>query len=155
MTDTAPTVSADIVISADPAKVYALITDLDVMSGIAAETTSMAWIRGRGAAPGAKFKGRNANGGKKWTTTCTVTAAEPGRAFEFEVKSAVLPIARWRYDIEAVDGGCRVTESTWDRRPGWFVPIGGKATGVVDRAGANADHIRMTLAGLKARAEAV
>ena len=40
--------------------------------------------------------------------------------FAFDVKSVVVPVAHWRYDIEPADGGCRVTEQTWDRRPGWF-----------------------------------
>ncbi len=42
---------------------------------------------------GAVFKGRNTNGGKTWTTKCTVTHAEPGRIFAFDVKSAIIPVA--------------------------------------------------------------
>lgn len=153
MTNQQPSASADITIAAAPASVYALITDLDVLAELAVETTSMRWTKGDAARPGAKFKGRNSNDGKSWTTTCTVTVADPGTAFEFEVTSLMIPIARWRYDIEPVDGGCRVTESTWDRRPGWFAPIGAKATGVADRDTANRVHIESTLANLKARAE--
>jgi hypothetical protein len=41
----------------------------------------------------------------------------------------------------------------WDRRPGWFVKPGGLATGVMDRPSANAEHIRLTLHRLKAKAE--
>ena len=87
------------------------------------------------------FKGHNRNGSKKWTTTCTVTDAEPGRVFAFDVKSLVVPVAHWRYDIEPVDGGCTVTEQTWDRRPGWFRKPAGMATGVKDRPTANAKNI--------------
>ncbi len=61
--------------------------------------------------------------------------------------------AHWRDDLAATDGGCTVTESTWDRRPGWFRKPGGMATGVMDRDSANAEHIRLTLERLKARAE--
>ncbi len=110
--------------------------------------------KGDAARPGAVFKGRNANGGKTWTTKCTVTAAEPGRVFAFDVKHTLVPVAHWRYDIAPVDGGCRVTEQTWDRRPGWFRKPAGIATGVTDRTGANARHIELTLQRLKARAEA-
>jgi hypothetical protein len=46
-----------------------------------------------------------------------------------------------------------VTESTWDRRPGWFRKVAGRATGVSDRAAANTEHIRLTLQRLKRRAE--
>jgi hypothetical protein len=82
-----------------------------------------------------------------------VTDAAPARAFAFDVTHLRIPIARWQYDLEAVDGGCRVTESTWDRRPGWFKAPASFATGVGDRAEANTAHIMATLARLKARAE--
>ncbi len=145
--------SADVTIAASPEAVYALITDLQTMATLAEETHAMEWVTGNAAAPGAVFKGHNRNGSKKWTTKCTVTAAEPGRTFAFDVKSTGLPIAHWRYDITATDGGCTVTEQTWDRRPGWFKPLAGLATGVSDRDTANAEHIKVTLARLKAKAE--
>ncbi|MFT4085639.1 MAG: SRPBCC family protein [Gordonia sp. (in: high G+C Gram-positive bacteria)] len=149
-----PSVSDELVVAADPAAVYTLITDLDVLAELADETVSMRWTKGGDPArPGSVFKGRNKNGGKSWTTTCTVTCAQPGVAFEFAVKSFGIPISRWRYDIEAVDGGCRVTESTWDDRFRWFLPVAGLATGVKDRTVANAEHIAATLQRLKARAE--
>ena len=58
-----------------------------------------------------------------------------------------------RYEISQVDGGCQVTETTWDRRPGWFRMLAGKATGVSDRGTENAKNIAATLARLKAHAE--
>lgn len=149
----APTATATVQIDARAEEVYALITDLDVMTTLAAETTAMSWRRAGGANPGAVFVGKNRNGNRTWTTTCTVTAATPGRVFAFDVKSLVVPVAHWRYDITDADGGCRVTESTWDRRPGWFRGVAGIATGVRDRAGANGEHIRLTLQRLKERAE--
>jgi hypothetical protein len=70
------------------------------------------------------------------------------------VRHTVFPIARWQYDIVAADGGCQVTESTWDRRPGWFRKLARRATGVSDRVAANTEHIQLTLGRLKQRAEA-
>ena len=147
------TARASVTIAAPPEAVYALITDLPMMAAIGEEVTEMQWRSGDGARPGAVFKGRNRNGRRTWTTTCTVTDAEPGRTFAFDVKSVVIPVAHWCYDLAATDGGCAVTESTWDRRPGWFHKPGGMATGVMDRDSANAEHIRLTLERLKARAE--
>ena len=141
-------------IAADPAAVYALLTDLPTFASLAEEAGAMDWHRGDAVMPGAVFKGHNTNSGKKWTTTCTVTDAEPGRVFAFDVKSLIVPVAHWRYDIAATDGGCMVTERTWDRRPGWFVKPAGVATGVRDRKTANAENIRLTLERLKAKAEA-
>lgn len=147
-------VQASVDIAADADAVYALITDLPTMAHIAAETTAMEWVKGDAASPGAKFNGTNQNGTKSWTTACTVTDAEPGRVFAFDVRSAVVPVAHWRYDIESTGDGCRVTERTWDRRPGWFRIPAGWATGVKDRKSANAEHINATLQRLKEKAEA-
>jgi len=147
-------ITASVTISADPATVYALITDLPTLASLAEETHAMQWTKGHSAVtPGAVFKGENRNGSKSWTTTCTITDAAPGSTFAFDVKSAIFPVAHWRYDIAAADGGCTVTESMWDHRAGWFKKLAGLATGVSDRAGANAEHIKITLQRLKERAE--
>ncbi|MBJ7339839.1 SRPBCC family protein [Mycolicibacterium sp.] len=148
-----PSAQASVTIAASCSDVYALITDLPTMAALAEEADSMEWQKGDVARPGAVFKGHNTNRGKSWSTKCTVTHAEPGRVFAFDVKSAIIPVAHWRYDIEPVEGGCRVTEQTWDRRPGWFRKPAGFATGVSDRTGANAKHIELTLQRLKAKAE--
>jgi hypothetical protein len=130
-------VAASVHIAADADVVYRMITHL-----------------GDAVAPGARFKGTNHHGTKTWSTTRTVTNAEPGQVFAFDVRSAVVPVAHWRYDIEAADGGCHVTERTWDRRPGWFRVPAGWATGVKDRTSANVVYIDRTLERLKAKAEA-
>ena len=114
----------------------------------------MEWQKGSSAVPGSVFKGHNRNGSKTWTTSCTVTEAEPGRTFGFAVKSSIVPIAHWRYDITETANGCRVAESTWDNRPGLLKLFAASLTGGADRDAANAENIRLTLERLKARAEA-
>lgn len=150
----APNASAQVTVAASPQTVYGLLTDLDRFTELAQEPVAMRWTRGTEAAPGSRFRGTNRNGWRRWSTTCTVTDADPGRTFAFEVVSFGIPVARWQYDIDPAEGGCVVTESTWDRRPGWFVKPGGWATGVADRDTVNAANIRATLDRLKARAEA-
>lgn len=155
MTESAPPCAkATVTIAAAPEVVYALITDLPSFASIAEETDKISWHKGNSATPGAQFKGHNTAGSKSWTTTCTVTDAEPGRVFAFDVKSLVVPVAHWRYDIEPVEGGCQVTEQTWDKRPGWFRAPAGMATGVKDRPAANGKNIEVTLQRLKEKAEA-
>ena len=151
---TAPSASSAVDIAAPPSVVYGLITDLTTLAELASETTSMAWRRGTAAAPGAVFTGANRNGRRSWSTKCTVTDADPGRRFAFEVTHTLAKVSRWQYDIEAKGSGCRVTESTWDKRPGWFAKVAGLATGVSDRVTANTENIRLTLQRLKQRAEA-
>lgn len=148
-----PSASATVDIDASPEVVYGLVTDLETLASLAEETEAMEWRKGSAVAPGAVFVGRNKNGSKRWTTKCTITDAQPGRTFAFDVRYAILPVSRWQYDIVATDGGCRVTESTWDRRPGWFQKVAPVATGVSDRTSANAEHIAATLRRLKERAE--
>ncbi|OMC28750.1 SRPBCC family protein [Mycobacterium colombiense] len=151
MTD--PCVQATVQIDARPDVVYRLITDLPTLAELAEEAVAMQWRKGDAVSPGAVFTGHNRSGSRRWTTKCTVTDAEPGRRFAFDVSHTMIPVARWQYDIAAADGGCAVTESTWDRRPGWFRKVASKATGVSDRATANTEHIRLTLQRLKQRAE--
>jgi hypothetical protein len=146
--------SASVDIAAPPDKVYGLITDLGTLTELADETASMRWAKGASASPGAVFRGTNRNGWRRWTTTCRVTDAEPGRCFAFNVSHTKVPISRWQYDIEATDAGCRVTESTWDRRPPLYGRLAGLATGTSDRGGLNSEHIKATLQRLKQRAEA-
>lgn len=146
--------SSSIEIAATPEHVYSLITDLGVLAELAEETATMSWVSGDGPAPGSVFRGANRNGWRRWSTTCTVTAAEPGRCFGFDVVAPPrLPVSRWQYDIAATAAGCQVTESTWDHRSRLFAAVSGLATGVSDRGRVNAEHIEATLARLKARAE--
>lgn len=141
-------------IAADPAAVYALITDLPTLATLGEEVHAMEWLKGSSATSGATFRGRNRNGGRTWTTTCTVTDADPGRAFAFDVKTfGFVPVSHWRYELTPAAQGCIVTEQTWDRRPGWIRKPAEFSTGVHDRTGANAEHIKLTLAKLKERAE--
>ena len=150
-----PSASAQVEIAAPAEEVYALISDLPGMGKLAEENQGGAWLGGVSSAKvGARFRGHNRRGWRRWSTTVTVTDADPGRRFGFDVRSFGLPIARWEYAIEPTDSGCRVTESTWDRRPGWFRPIGGFATGAMDRAAVNQHNIERTLSRLKATVEA-
>jgi hypothetical protein len=154
MSNPKPSASSTVEINASPSTVYALITDLDAMSEIAEETAVMRWSKGSSAAPGSVFKGTNRNGWRRWTTKCTITDASPGETFAFNVSHTGVPVSRWQYDIAPAGEGCTVTESTWDRRPAWYKTPAGLYTGIMNRAGANSDHIQATLQRLKERAEA-
>lgn len=147
--------SAGVEIDAPAEHVYALITDLEVLAELAEEAVGMRWTgRTRRAEVGATFRGTNRNGWRRWSTTCTVTAADPGRCFAFEVTLPPgLKIARWQYDLAPTTTGCVVTESTVDRRSAWLASFGGVATGSKDRGAANRTHIAATLQRLKAHAE--
>jgi len=149
-------VSGSIDIAAPPEKVYAMVTDLPRMAEWSPENQGGSWQGGASvAAPGVRFKGRNRNGPKKWTGAVVVNEATAPSRFEFTTVAGPIKFATWRYDIEPTPGGCRVTETWIDTRPGLFcLPAFGKAvTNVADRAAWTQQSIDTTLANIKKAAE--
>jgi len=143
------------VVAAPAERVWALVSDVTRMGDWSPETVSCAWVGGATApAAGARFRGRNRNGRHRWSTACTVTAAEPGRSFAFRVKAGPLEVAEWAYVIETAGQGCRVTESWTDRRGRLLSVLGKPVSGVGDRADHNRAGMAETLARLAAAAEA-
>lgn len=148
------TVSIDI--AAAPRAVYDLVSDLPRMGEWSPECERCVWTGGAaGPAVGAHFVGYNRNGRRSWSTKGTVAVADAGREFAFEITSVMkLPVARWTYRIEPTPAGCRVTESTVDRRGRMISTLGRIATGVGDRTARNRDTMTHTLQELKRTAEA-
>lgn len=142
-------------VRADPAEVYAMVSDVTRMGSWSPETTSCQWLGdATGPAVGARFRGTNRHGPLlRWTTTCTVTDAEPGRRFAFDVDYAGVPISRWSYDFAATSDGCTVTESWTDLRPVVLRVAAVPIMGVADRGKHNRRGMRTTLAALRATAE--
>jgi Polyketide cyclase / dehydrase and lipid transport len=135
--------------------VYALVSDVRRMGEWSPECERCEWLGGADrAAAGARFRGRNRIGVRRWSTVSTVVAAEPGRAFGFRTSALGLPVAEWRYAIAPIAGGCRVTERWTDARGPLMKAIGLVGTGVRDRAAHNRVGMERTLARLKAVAEA-
>jgi len=136
-----------------PDRVYELISDVTRMGEWSPETTACVWLGGAtGPEVGARFRGRNQIGWRRWSTTCTVSAADPARRFAFRVTSGPLRVAEWSFDIEPTPDGCRVTESFTDQR-GWLIRTGGALlTGVKDRPDHNRSTMVTTLDNLTAAA---
>jgi uncharacterized protein YndB with AHSA1/START domain len=142
-------------IAAPPQTVYALIADLSRMGEWSPETTSVTWLGGATEPRlGARFRGANRNGLRRWSTICTVVAAEPGRELAWESRLFGRPVALWRYVFEPDgSGGTTVTETSEDQRRAVFRALGGVASGVSDRKTHNAETMRVTLERLKGAAE--
>ncbi|MFE7132800.1 SRPBCC family protein [Streptomyces sp. NPDC057638] len=155
------TVSDSIVIHATPATVYAQVSDPRLMGHWSPENLG-ATVRGeiRDAYVGMVFHGHNRRGPLRWTTRCTVLAADPGERFAFRVhaigrRRPVLRgrIATWEYRFDAVDGGTRVTETWRDDRRGWPDALANAFDRLATRGHTFADfqraNIRRTLSNLK------
>jgi uncharacterized protein YndB with AHSA1/START domain len=147
-------VSVSRTIGAPADQVWALVSDLPRMGSWSPENTGGTWAKGAaGPAVGARFKGTNANGKRRWSTQVTVVECQPGRTFSFDVRAGGLSIARWSYAMEPDPGGCQVTETFTDTR-GWIITtIGGLVSGVHDRQTFNRAGMEETLANLAAAAE--
>ena len=151
------TSEASIHVDAPPEAVYALVSDLPRMGEWSPECVKCEWLDGAtGAAVGARFKGHNKRGARRWSTTGVVVEATPGREVAWDVTSVFgLPVARWRYVITpSPGGGSDVTESTDDRRGRIMKILGTLASGVSDRKTHNTEGMEETLRKVKATAEA-
>jgi uncharacterized protein YndB with AHSA1/START domain len=150
------TVSRSVDVDAPPERVWQLVSDLPRMGELSPENAGGRWLGGAaGPAVGARFRGANRRGWRRWSTAVEVVDCEPGRTFAFDVRSGGLAVARWTYDVVARgDSGCTVTETWQDRRGRVIGVIGRAATGVGDRAAHTAGSIEHTLARVKERAEA-
>jgi uncharacterized protein YndB with AHSA1/START domain len=145
-------------IAASPAAVFAAITDVTRMGEWSPENHTNEWKDGATAAAiGARWVGHNRNGDKEWSTESRVAELVPDERFTFE---CVAPdyndfhFATWRFDIEATDGGCRVTQSWQDLRPEASRQGVSPISGVGDRVVHNRDGMERTLAALAAAVEA-
>src|SRR6266508_909149 len=114
-------------INAPAMHVWQLVSDVTRMEEWSPETRSAEWLDGaQGPTVDARFKGRNKRRGS-WSTTCCVTAADPGREFAFTVGRDE---TRWRYMCVDEGDGCELTESfEIVQAPGAV----GRAQDVVDR----------------------
>jgi len=154
MTDSTE-VSVDI--AAGPTTLYDMISDVTRMGEWSPENVGCTWLGGAtGPAVGAKFKGKNQRGWRKWSTVNEVVEADPGKAFAFRTSSFGMAVAQWSYRFDGDDqaGRCTVTESWTDERGKLILVAGGLATGVSDRATHNRAGMQQTLDAVKVAAEA-
>lgn len=149
------TVIESIDISARPETVYDLVADVAGIGRFSPEATG---ALGAGPQPGVgdAFWGVNRRGVWVWVTRCTVTGADRGRFFAFEVDFGPLPVSAWTYEIVATDDGCRVAETWVDRREGvrgMVMKALGKPVIPESRSDHNRATMRATLIALKQTAE--
>lgn len=147
-------VSATVRIAAPAETVYDLVSDVTRMGEWSPENVGGRWLGGATTpSVGARFRGSNRRGWRRWSTTCTVVAADPGSTFAFDVAVAGIPASRWTYEI-VPDGDAAAVIETWtDRRPRWFARLAGAAMGIDDIRAHNGVNIRATLASLATAAE--
>jgi hypothetical protein len=149
-------VSTDI--AAPPEGVYELVSDITRMGEWSPECIRCRWTKGAtGPVVGARFKAANKGGrGPAWFNTPVVTVADPGREFAFNRSGPGIGSYTWRYVLEPIPTGTRVTESFHaDRRLGKAMTwITMKWTGSDDRDEDLHRGMTTTLQRIKVAAEA-
>ena len=144
-------------IAAPPERVYALVADVTRMGEWSPECFHCEWTKGAtGPAVGARFKARNKGGrGPAWFNTPVVTVAEAGREFAFNRSGPGVGSYTWRYAMEPIASGTRLTESFEAEKPlgkamTWITE---KWTGSADRDADLHEGMTTTVARIKAAAE--
>jgi hypothetical protein len=145
-----PEVKVEERIAAPPDVLYAMVSDVTRTGEWSPENTGGQW-RGGASGPvvGAKFRGSNRRGFRRWSTSCTVVSADPGKKFSFEVAFAGVPVSRWTYEFIPDGDGTLVTETWNDRRPSVFALVAKPVMGIPDMAAHNRENMQKTLAKLR------
>lgn len=154
-------VSDDIVVGTDPLSAYRHVSNPALMGQSSPENLGATHVGGRREAHvDMVFDGHNKRGPFRWTTRCTVTAADPGERFAFRVhaigiKRPRIPgsVATWEYRFEPAPEGTRVIETWTDNRTAWPDFVANAFDKVATRGHTFAEfqrkNIRATLRNLK------
>jgi hypothetical protein len=144
-------------IGAGTAEVWRLVGNPVAMTGLTEECVHMEWL-GDSSAPsvGARFRGRNRSGWRRWSTTCTIVRYAPGEEIAWDVTSGPLRVARWAYRVAPgeAEGTTIISERFDDHRGALLRATGPLVRGTTDADALNRAHMRATLARIKEKAEA-
>ena len=107
-----PAVEVRVWISALPARVWELVSDIELMPATSYVLQSVKWLDGAaGPATGARFAGRSRHEALgEWETTSQVVEFEPEHLFGWAVGDPADPAARWRFRLEPHDDGTELSE---------------------------------------------
>ncbi|MGK5671671.1 SRPBCC family protein [Micromonospora sp. URMC 106] len=143
-----PTVECDLHLAADPARVWRLVTDIELPARFSPELRRVRWLDGdRGPALGARFEGHNHHpllG--EWRTVSQVVRFDEPEVFGWVVLDPddrfgggpvdlAYPAATWQFRLNPEEDGCRLSH---------LVRIGPGRTGLslfIDRAPENEEQI--------------
>ncbi len=101
-----PGTYAEIRIAAEPSRVWALVTDIELPAGYSEEFRGAEWVGSVGPALGASFIGRNENEFLgSWDIECHVDRFEVERVFGWCTDDVAEPGPRWWFTLTPCDGG--------------------------------------------------
>ena len=106
-----PTVEASTWIDADPARVWSLVSDIELMPTLSNELQSVQWEQGCGGpSVGARFVGYSEHEAfGQWSTTSHVVSCDESREFAWAVGEPENPSATWRFRLTPKGGGTELS----------------------------------------------
>lgn len=108
-----PSTEVSAVIDAPVSELWEQIVDINLSARFSSEFQGGEWLDGATEpALGARFRGTNEHPRVgRWQVECTIVEFEPERVLGWEVGGGDgRPAAAWRFTLEPVDGGTRVTQ---------------------------------------------
>ena len=115
----------EVVVDATVPQVWEVISDVTRIGEWSHECHTARWLGDAdGAAPGARFRGRNRAGWARWGRTCEVVNVEPPRQIVWRtVPTPLFPDStQWRIQLERTsDGHTRITQSFTVLRAPWLL----------------------------------
>lgn len=108
-----PGADVEVQIDAAPARVWGLVSDIDLPARFSEEFQGAEWLDGATSPTlGASFRGTNKHPAiGEWQTTCAVIVCEPESAFAWLIGDQDHPSASWRFDLSPSNGGTRLRYS--------------------------------------------
>jgi uncharacterized protein YndB with AHSA1/START domain len=108
-----PSVEVEVHIAAPPARVWMLVSDIDLPARFSEEFQGAEWLDdAAGPAAGARFRGTNRHPAiGEWQTTCTLVGYEPERVFAWAVQDPDNPSASWRFELDGDGDATRLRYS--------------------------------------------
>jgi hypothetical protein len=95
-------IEVEIAVAADVAKVWSFVSDINVPAQFSREFKGAEWLDTPGL--GGTFRGDNAVGDYKWSTTAVVTDFIENKSFTWTVGSLEEPVAVWGFTLSGRDG---------------------------------------------------
>lgn len=107
-----PSAEVSVIVDADIDAVWDVVRDVTRVGEWSHECIGARWLGSSDApTPGARFRGRSRAGLLRWGRVCEIVSADPYELVYFTVPTLRYPDStEWRFVLEAVDGGTRVTQ---------------------------------------------
>lgn len=105
-----PTVEVETHVDAPPDRVWAVVSDVELMPSMSGELQRIEWEHGSGEA-GSRFVGHNRHPAiGEWSAPASVIECDPPRVFAWAVGDTAHPAASWRFTLEPEGDGTRLRE---------------------------------------------